>query len=648
MSDDERLARLEQRVAVLEGLVRRLAREGTASPDAPAPPAEREAERVPTSPVPAAEPVAPAPEGTPAAAPAGAPAWTPWTDRPAWRAPAGADAEAWLGQRGLLAVGVLALLLAAGYLLKLSFERGWISPLVRCVGGVVAGAVTGGLGWRLVARYRTYGAALVGCGAGMVYLAVWAATRLYHFLPPPTGIAGLALVSACLAALALALGTQALGATAVAGALVAPVLLGRDQANATALLLYLASMGAGFGLVAARGRWRFTALLLAAGLALLGVGAAPRAQWAVALGYGILLGAGGLALGLRQRWFETRFFSFWSGWGIVAAGGSRAPAHWPLLAAGLALAAPVWRFGFREDRPAAAWRARGWGGWSLGEWLYFLATPLLLAWALHEQAPAWFDARPGLVALAVALPYLAAGWRAERPAFALVGAAALGWAAWDAWDGSSATWATTALAIVWAAGARFRARADAAWFALATYVATLARLAAAVPLERGEAPAFTGAPALAMWGAVAGGVALAWLARPDDGLRGPRARFTALYLALALTVLFLGVTLEFDRLFPQRLASPEAARLASGLSISAWWIAFAAALVLAGFRRALPGLRKAGLAVAAVAVAKVLVSDLSSLDALYRVGSVLILGVVSLALAWMYHRHARAEAGRAP
>jgi len=33
-------------------------------------------------------------------------------------------AEAWLGQRGLLAIGVLALLLAAGYLLKLSFDRG--------------------------------------------------------------------------------------------------------------------------------------------------------------------------------------------------------------------------------------------------------------------------------------------------------------------------------------------------------------------------------------------------------------------------------------------------------------------------------------------------------------------------------------------
>ena len=39
---------------------------------------------------------------------------------------------------------------------------------------------------------------------------------------------------------------------------------------------------------------------------------------------------------------------------------------------------------------------------------------------------------------------------------------------------------------------------------------------------------------------------------------------------------------------------------------------------------------------------KVLVFDLSSLDALYRVGSVFILGLVFLLLAYLYHRQGRA------
>jgi uncharacterized membrane protein len=42
-----------------------------------------------------------------------------------------------------------------------------------------------------------------------------------------------------------------------------------------------------------------------------------------------------------------------------------------------------------------------------------------------------------------------------------------------------------------------------------------------------------------------------------------------------------------------------------------------------------------------VAVLKVVLFDLSGLDALYRVGSVLILGLVSLGLAYIYNRRAQ-------
>jgi uncharacterized membrane protein len=68
---------------------------------------------------------------------------------------------------------------------------------------------------------------------------------------------------------------------------------------------------------------------------------------------------------------------------------------------------------------------------------------------------------------------------------------------------------------------------------------------------------------------------------------------------------------------------------------------FAAALVGIGFGRDLKPARVAGLGVAGLAVIKVLVFDLASLDALYRVGSVFILGLVFLLLAYLYHRQGR-------
>ena len=139
------------------------------------------------------------------------------------------SSEQWIGQRLLLAVGVVALILAAGYLLRLSFDRGWISPLMRCIGGACAGVIVGAVGWRLQPRYRTYGAALIGCGAAIIYLSVWAAAALYGVLPPTTGIVGLALVSVALAMIAYAIDVEALGTTAALGAFFAPLLLGHNS-----------------------------------------------------------------------------------------------------------------------------------------------------------------------------------------------------------------------------------------------------------------------------------------------------------------------------------------------------------------------------------------------------------------------------------
>ncbi|MGH7733591.1 MAG: DUF2339 domain-containing protein, partial [Gemmatimonadales bacterium] len=81
--------------------------------------------------------------------------------------------------------------------------------------------------------------------------------------------------------------------------------------------------------------------------------------------------------------------------------------------------------------------------------------------------------------------------------------------------------------------------------------------------------------------------------------------------------------------------------LAGGLAVSSWWILFAAGLLLVGFQRGRKPVRVAGLWVSALAVGKVLLIDLSSLDALYRVASVLLLGVVSLGAGYLYHRRAR-------
>ena len=201
--------------------------------------------------------------------------------------------------------------------------------------------------------------------------------------------------------IAYAIDVEALGTTAALGAFFAPILLGRDQGNPELLLLYLASMAAGLGLVAARRRWRLTMFVVA--LSYFGVaytGAADRGPpWGLLL-YGVVGGTIGIHVGLRERWWETRFLSFGGGWAFLAAASSHLPHRWAILAGG-----SCWppRSGGtrcapprscrctchpRREFPAGRWAKRS----------TFSSPRSSSGGRFDHLAPVWFDQRPGLVA----------------------------------------------------------------------------------------------------------------------------------------------------------------------------------------------------------------------------------------------------------
>ena len=252
---------------------------------------------------------------------------------------------------------------------------------------------------------------------------------------------------------AYAIDVEALGLTAVVGAFVAPVLLGRSQSNADLLLLYQGSMGAALGWVAARRQWRYTMAAIAVSVFGLGWAATSESRRPMgALAYAVLAGAGGVWVGLRERWWETRFLAFWGGWSLLATLADRLDPRWPVFAAGALLALPVWRHGLRHR-----------GRWSLGEGLYFFATPILLGWAVQSLAPPLFKEQQWLAALVVAAPYLAVGFATPRPAFAFIGAAALAVATVQRWSGLEATVVLLGLTMLWAALDHRLGRSDGRW-----------------------------------------------------------------------------------------------------------------------------------------------------------------------------------------
>ncbi len=61
-----------------------------------------------------------------------------------------------------------------------------------------------------------------------------------------------------------------------------------------------------------------------------------------------------------------------------------------------------------------------------------------------------------------------------------------------------------------------------------------------------------------------------------------------------------------------------------------------------GFRLNQKLVRSTGLAVAAMVALKIVLYDLSALQALYRVGSFFVLALITLAVAYAYNQRARA------
>jgi uncharacterized membrane protein len=368
----------------------------------------------------------------------------------------------------------------------------------------------------------------------------------------------------------------------------------------------------------------------------------------------VIGGTAGLYVGLREQWWETRLLTFSGGWVLLSAASDRMAAHWPVFLAGLVLSAPVWwhaltkpkvlplRVGARS--PAGLGGANAVGGWSAGEALYFFTTPLLLSWAAYGLAPNRFDATPGLLPLLVAVPYLLAGYLRPRPPFALVGATAAAVAAQAQWDGTGQVWALLALGLLWPALDHRLGRTDGRWYGVLTWGAAIQHLLEDSLQQRTAADAaFVGPWALALWGATAAALALAaglFQARAEEG--EARLVRSGLWTFAGLLTLF-GVTGEIRRYFELESYSQVTAQLAAGLAVSAWWLVFAAALIFFGFTRSIKPLRVAGLGVAGLAVVKVILFDLSSLDALYRVGSVFLLGLVMLSLAYLYYRYDRSE-----
>jgi uncharacterized membrane protein len=130
--------------------------------------------------------------------------------------------------------------------------------------------------------------------------------------------------------------------------------------------------------------------------------------------------------------------------------------------------------------------------------------------------------------------------------------------------------------------------------------------------------------------------ALAWLyyRDPDARDRG-EAIGGALLLAQFVTLALL--TSEIHGYWPLREG-----HLARELTVSVTWGIYATVLIVVGLRYRYAPIRYFAMVVFAVTIAKVFAGDMAQLERIYRVSSVIGLGILLLLTSYLYNRSKRA------
>lgn len=432
-----RLREQAERIDRLQEEVRRLAAR-VASPKSPAavapesPPAPQEAtpapgsapetvaaaasasgpRNVPEAPIPSPPPLPVLPQSPPAPTAPPVPPAAP-TAPPVRQV----SLEERLGARLPVWIGSIALALAGAFLVKYSFDRGWFSPTVRVVFGVLFGVLLLGAGEWMRRSSERIAQGLSAAGVADLYACFLAGIHLYGIIQPAVGFGLMALTTVVAVVLSLRQGIM-VALIGMIGGFLTPYLVRTGEPDVRGIFAYLLLLQVGLLTVARRRDWPLVgALALGGGLfwAVAWVFGSFQPEDAFWLGLFLALSVlATLIVGLAGLPREAEARSLGSAWvavpggllamALVAGRGGYAPAEWGLF--GLIAAGTLVLARLRPAFRPLAWVAAGATAVLLGAWGLELEDPdigrfLLTAAAMGAllaggaYAAAWKDEKPG-------------------------------------------------------------------------------------------------------------------------------------------------------------------------------------------------------------------------------------------------------------
>src|SRR5208337_3602621 len=587
----------------VERLEHKLGDEGIAAE----PPARAEI-HPPSAPPPPLRPLPPPPPyplvSTPTVAPSPAPQF-------ATAAPEG-DLESRIGSHWLNRIGISAVLIGVSYFLKFAFDNNWIGPTGRVSIGLLAGIAVVVWSESFRARgYKIFSYSLKAVGVGVLYLSLWAAFQVYGLIPSVVAFLAMLIVTGSTAILAVKQDAEILAAIALTGGFVTPLLLSTGQNREIQLFSYVALLSSAAVALVVFKPWRRLLILSYAGTLVLYI------AW-----YSAYYRRNEFATTFA---FATIFFAIFAVAPLISKspeGKVSLPFLWGLLTFINTGVYFLQAYAMIEeiDKQAMAWFA-----------LALATVQIGLSRIIGRREPANAEVLRLLhLALAVALITIAIPIRLDGH-WITVG------------------WLVEAGVLLWVAdriGARFLHYLAAAALALG-----VVRLLAfddftvnTLLLNSRMATYLLAMAVLAL---------LAWFSLKHDGEFDRQLAAVAVLAVSALALV--GLSREIGDYYARHMypslprftpwqaraaavADQHRLRIAEDFTYSALWMGYGALLMAIGFWRKSAFFRWQALFLIAATIVKVFIYDVSQLDRGYRILSFMILGVLLLAVSFVYQK----------
>lgn len=511
--------------------------------------------------------------------------------------------ETFIGQKAFGWVAAILFLFSATFFLRYAYQNNWIGPVGRVAIGELFGAVLVIFGCRyLQTGLRRFASMLMSTGIVVIYLATYSAFGFYQLLPQQHAGMFLAILVMESMLAAIFCRSSLIGMIAVVGGLMTPLLMQSDHDSYTSLFLYLVTLNIGVVAATSVQRWRAVASVAFSGTQLIYLawyqGNYHPEKFAWALG------------------FQLSLFAVYLIHSLIIARRSDRSADYEELA----------RFVINAVTGFVAFRTLTQESWSL--WIgtaalgfatiYAIVARLIMAWRPTNS-------RLMMTSLAVAVGFIA--WAIPVQADAR-------------WI--SPGWTMMAMAL-WLFGLRI---SSSILRAMAAALATLA----VVRVIGFDLPFYIRDPFIPVFNRQAlpslavGVLLLVAVLKADRYL--PRLSQNehwgvGITGVCGITLVWLVLSLECHGYFVSRSfisGDVELWRWRAQLALTVFWILFATALLLLGFRFNRSRLRWFAMGLFGVTVLKLFIVDMANVQQIYRIVAFFILAVVLGLVARGYQR----------